>query len=367
MADDLTGALDTAGGFVTRFGPLPVFWDSFRSGDAPGSCALDTQTRSDDAPPLAPPALEVLAGADLAFKKIDSLLRGETAAEIALCLQSGQFRSAVIAPAFPAQQRITRDGRQYWRQHPSQPWELLSCDLAAELAALGVELAKTKAPCGLPGRGFVLCDAETEADLSALVAAGQRLEKPVLWCGTAGLARTLAGVTDATEHNEVAAPLLIVIGTKHPVSTTQLAALAEHDPDVVVRMCVAEREAIEPTLERLAQRLDAGVGVLAFTFPPETPSEVAGPTISSTFDALARTVAQPKSLAVTGGGTLFRLMQALQSVSLTVHDELTPGVPRSRIEGGRWHGSEVISKSGAFGDPQLLIRLAESAKAGSHE
>jgi D-threonate/D-erythronate kinase len=57
----------------------------------------------------------------------------------------------------------------------------------------------------------------------------------------------------------------------------------------------------------------------------------------------------------------------LRARALLVDGEPLPGVPRSALEGGLWDGAAVISKSGAFGDPSLLIRLVESAMGGSHE
>jgi uncharacterized protein YgbK (DUF1537 family) len=40
-----------------------------------------------------------------------------------------------------------------------------------------------------------------------------------------------------------------------------------------------------------------------------------------------------------------------------VTGRLEPGVPRSLIEDGAWRGVEVISKSGAFGPPDLFRKL----------
>jgi len=42
VADDLTGALDTAAPFAAAGGPLPVRWNPAAQG---GSYALDTETR----------------------------------------------------------------------------------------------------------------------------------------------------------------------------------------------------------------------------------------------------------------------------------------------------------------------------------
>jgi uncharacterized protein YgbK (DUF1537 family) len=65
---------------------------------------------------------------------------------------------------------------------------------------------------------------------------------------------------------------------------------------------------------------------------------------------------------VSGGATLHRLVDVLGARSLLVTGEPLPGVPRSVLKGGVWDGVTVISKSGGFGDPALLIRLADCAK-----
>ena len=61
-------------------------------------------------------------------------------------------------------------------------------------------------------------------------------------------------------------------------------------------------------------------------------------------------------MIVTGGATLFRLVRALRTERLLVQGELMPGIAVSRPEGGRWPGATVLSKSGAFGAPDLLVR-----------
>ena len=65
-------------------------------------------------------------------------------------------------------------------------------------------------------------------------------------------------------------------------------------------------------------------------------------------------IAPPRCLIVTGGATLFRLVRALGERLLV--GELMPGIAVSRPEGGRWPSATVLSKSGAFGAPDLLVR-----------
>ena len=79
LADDLTGALDTAAEFVPLTGELPVFWPGGSSLELEGSLGLDSGTRERDAEAAAAEVARLapsLDGADIAFKKIDSLMRG---------------------------------------------------------------------------------------------------------------------------------------------------------------------------------------------------------------------------------------------------------------------------------------------------
>ena len=173
VADDLTGALDAAAPLVGVAGPMAVTWDVAAAAAARGSLALDSELREREIP--AASLLAALRGADLACKKIDSLLRGRTVDEIAACLESGDFASAVIAPAFPAQQRITRGGRQYWRPTAAAAWQPVELDLMAALRGRGLPIRHAPSADEIAGRGFFLCDATTEDDLGAIVRAGRAL------------------------------------------------------------------------------------------------------------------------------------------------------------------------------------------------
>ena len=326
---------------------------------AAGSFALDTESRDVDAP--AADWLDAFSGADLAYKKIDSLLRGNTAREVAACLASGRFKSAVIAPAFPAQQRITTGGRQHWRADAALPWQAVPCDLASELARSGATLRLAAAAEAVTGSGCFLCDAADEQHLAALVDAGRRLEPPVLWCGSAGLARALTGAPQAGPLPSLEPPLLLVIGSHHPVTLAQIETLAAHAPEALIR--IPATAAIGPAIRAAADRL-AGQGwaALWIEVADGTGPEVAGPLFDRVLGRARAQLPQPRSLVVTGGATLHRLVQALDAEALLVTGEPLAGIARSRLEGGGWDGCEVISKSGAFGHSRLLIQLALSAK-----
>lgn len=93
LADDLTGALDAAAEFVSLTGPVEVFWHGAIPDDLPANAALDSGTREMDAPEATDIVRNLtrhLSGSGIAFKKIDSLLRGPTIAELAVVASNWQ-------------------------------------------------------------------------------------------------------------------------------------------------------------------------------------------------------------------------------------------------------------------------------------
>jgi D-threonate/D-erythronate kinase len=356
VADDLTGALDAAAPLVGVAGPLPVLWDESLARTARRSLALDSESRDREVP--AASLLAALRGAELAFKKIDSLLRGRTIDEIAACLTGGGFASAVIAPAFPAQQRITRGGRQYWRPSATAAWQPVEVDLIAALRGHGLPVRHAPSAERIAGRGFFLCDATAEEDLGAIARAGRALPGPRLWIGTAGLARALAGPAAPTRPAPLRGPLLMVIGSHHPVTLAQVGQLAAHASSDAILSIRLDRPDPAAAVELLAATLAAhGRAAVVFALPDGTGADVAGPLFDRVMAlAVERLAPPPGCLVVTGGATLFRLARALDADALLVTGELMPGIAVSRLEGGRWPGATVLSKSGAFGAPDLLVR-----------
>jgi uncharacterized protein YgbK (DUF1537 family) len=345
LADDLTGALDSASRFVPLVGTVPVTW---RTDALPPTAAIDAGTRDHDAATavatmqrLAP----LLAGADIAFKKIDSLLRGHVAMELAACMQ--HFDHCVLAPAFPFQGRITRGGRQLARDGAG--WRDTGVDLPAELAALGLTIA--------------MQDATTDDDLDAIVVGGRALPGRVLWCGTGGLAGALAG-SRGVACPSLPRPILALIGSDHSVSAQQLAATGERLHRIVAlgpndsASDPLQRDAIGASrIAALHRALQSGAAAVCVALPDGTPRADATHQIRHCFTAVLAAVPRPGTLVVAGGETLRQLCDALGVVALDVDGEVVPGVPTSILRGGAWDGQRIVSKSGAFGDAGFLAQL----------
>lgn len=356
LADDLTGALDSAAAFASPCAPVAVRW----RGEVPeaGAIALDSRTREASAEE-ARAAVSALAcrlfapGAGLAFKKIDSLLRGREAAELAAILELVRPAFCVIAPAFPAQRRVTRGGRQYVGGDGVD--RSVPVDLAAELERAGISVARPASGSPVP-RGASLWDAASDADLDAVVAAAAPLDN-VLWVGSAGLAAALAR---AAHRNGPAAgtalpgPILGLIGSEHDVMRAQLRQLGPLHL-LLDASGVARHDA-------LASRLAADGAVFAsIDLPAGTSRRDAAAAIESRFADLLAGLPRPGTLVAAGGETLRGLCEALRADRLDVTGEMMPGVPRSILRGGRCDGITVVSKSGAFGGPDLLKQLVAAA------
>lgn len=362
LADDLTGALDTAAEFTGLVGPVQAFWYGGIPDTLPANAALDSVTRELDPERAVAIVAELsvhLAQANIAFKKVDSLMRGATVAELAACMRAGGWRTGVLAPAFPYQGRITRGSRQYARG-PEGDWIPAGGDLIAELRALGATARAGHFDAALP-EGLSVFSAETDEDLRRVVATGRLHGGRVLWSGTGGLAQAIAASSPPAIPAALPRPVLGLFGSDQPATATQLAACQPY--------WIQLQDGGLTSVDRLIRLFRAtGVALASFVHPAGISRAIAAERIAREMRRLTDRLDPPGSLIVAGGETLRSLCQSLAATSLEVRGRIVPGVPRSVLRGGQWDGVTVVSKSGAFGHPNLLRELLgiPDANAGTN-
>ncbi|AWK88538.1 hypothetical protein DEW08_19510 [Azospirillum thermophilum] len=363
IADDLTGALDTAAQFAAVGSPIPVHWRAPSQPVPPAGIALDSGTRELSREE----ARRRVAGLAAAFPresrtlhyaKLDSLLRGHAGAEIAAWTAALAPVHCIVAPAFPYQGRITRGGLQLALREDGRGWTAAAGDLRADLEAEGLRVWLCTPGAAVPA-GVSLWDAETEADLDAIAAAGLALGAPVLWCGSSGLAGALARQAGTPRRGRspgdpapvlLPRPILGLFGTNHPAMRAQLDSCAW---DVL-----ALPDGTAASAAALARRLERrGLALATLALPDGLSHAEAARRIEREFGRLVRQLDPPGTLLAAGGETLRGLCLALEADRLDLDGHIWPGVPCSILRGGRFDGVRVISKSGAFGDPALLCRL----------
>lgn len=347
LADDLTGALDSACEFASETAPIAVGW----SGRPPRGARIAYSTESRDVSAaqavasVRRAARFIHRGDALCFKKIDSVLRGHPADELAAWFAMGGFDGAVLAPAFPDQGRRTVNGRQQ-RRLPDGTWVAVGPGLLAAMRSLGLTAARSlpaDRPLGaLPRRMVVVADAARQDHLDwharRLTRRGGRR---LLWCGTGGLAHALGGGGLAHAKPPVE---LIVAGTRHPVTRAQVERLtAAGVPSVVLR----------------GQALrDPGRGrpIVLLADPDAPDARLAADRLRASLLSLRDWA--PRPALITGGDTLRQFCDALGAVGLQCLGRLAPGIPVARLVRGAWPAATVVGKSGGFGDAHLLMELA---------
>lgn len=355
LADDLSGALDTAVCFTGRSESLLVT----RTQPVAAAFACSTGARdlsNTAAADVFASCLPWLLAAKRPFHKIDSRLRGHAAREIAAIHRIAPERAILIAPALPAQGRIVRSGCVMSRAGSGKAWMREPTLLTSELAALGLDV-KARSPDDISApQGISLWDAETDQDLEriATVAASR---PDVILCGSSGVAAALARVLHIPSPRTQASfqrPRLLIAGTAHPQTLRQIGHL-----DATAAGMHVEVATDGTGFENVAAAIARGESRL---ITPLLPAHSTGPDIAARIEAwLAHAVCclpRPGSLFVTGGETLDILTEALSADGLLVTGQFADGVPASRFRAGRWDALDVISKSGGFGPVDLISQFA---------
>jgi uncharacterized protein YgbK (DUF1537 family) len=385
VADDLTGALDAAAPFAARGYRTDVVLRSS------GPSTADVVARSAESRMLTPDAavartVALAHGVTTAtlFKKIDSLLRGPLAAEIAALAAAISPDLVIVAPAFPAQGRVTIGGVQYAHGRPvhesvrdpfapaaTSDLALLLADagLATRLLALGdigagPDAVRAALAAEREGGRVVVADAERQEDLDTLVRATATVGSEILWCGAAGLAHALAAAlppAQARPPPPAVRRALVVCGSMHPASLAQCVHL-ERQAGVVGRALLAHEGNPASLVAPVRHLLQENPCVLlTLVAPPEGDRPDRARALAA-LETLAAGLRNVPSLGVvaTGGETAAALCRGFGFTRLAVCDVLDEGIPRSIGHGGPCDGMPVITKAGGFGAATALWDAARS-------
>jgi uncharacterized protein YgbK (DUF1537 family) len=179
----------------------------------------------------------------------------------------------------------------------------------------------------------------------------------MLWVGSAGLARALAGSPPSRiEPAAMRGPLLVVCGSFSAAARAQAQALQREFGEVVVSVA-----AVPPSQDVAAAAVRAmhthGVALVRVesAAAPESGSRSIVEALAAVLREAARRCC---TLAVTGGDTARAMMEALEVMEIFVEGELEPGMAvTAPIEP---YGFRVVLKAGGFGDAEAWVRLARA-------
>ena len=400
IADDFTGACDTGLQFVRcGFSAAVIPGRRHLSATPPVDVVVcNTESRNQaaaSARQLVTEACERVRALphSLCYKKVDSTIRGNLAAEIGAVMNAFALDNAIFAPALPAAGRTTRHGQHLLDGVPVHETELATDPgspvldsylpgLLAATASAGasssphppfdvkhVDIDEMTGGAGDLSRRFAaprerrtvfVCDAVSPDHLRCIAAAAASLAQPPLLCGSAGLAQFvpeafgLHPVMPPTPALQSApGPVLVVVGSAHSLSRRQTDRLLARKG---ARELGSDSATLDNTRAHLRSTPDA-VAVLSMAETPDPESTLRQ--LATVAVGVARDVPELAGIAVTGGTTAMELLAALDAEGVEIVEAIGREVPVCRIADGPFHGMPLVTKAGALGDEDVFVKAVE--------
>jgi uncharacterized protein YgbK (DUF1537 family) len=335
----------------------------------------------------------------LLFKKIDSTLRGHLAPELVAMLRARREAVpgavAIMAPAFPAAGRMTREGIHYLHGtplHQSEMWRREEMSGEAHIPTMlsgsglrcsHIDLETLRGERGALMQKFhsasadvdvIVLDAGTADDLAVVAAAAASIGERALWVGSAGLAQHLvhacdlhpAGEPPSHELPSTHGPVLFVIGSASRTTRQQASALLAgsdiHGIVVPPEILLAGPGGADWGVftAELKEAVERGQDVILLCgSDPEVAPELRPSLSQSLGEMTAGLHGRVGALVASGGETARKVLDRWGVHSMQLHGELEKGVPISSAVVDTSRALTVITKAGDFGQPYTLLHCRE--------
>lgn len=405
IADDFTGAMDTAHGFAARGYDTTVLASLLNEPKSVNVNAdilsVNTNSRYVDEQTATATVVNAIdrVPARSVYKKIDSTLRGNFSAEVDAALTASGATFALVAPAFPSAGRTTEDGVHYVKGKPvteteyghdekgpassaipelfagedrpvvSIPLETIKTD--RDQVASAIEDAVTESETA----PIIVCDARTDADLKTIAAASA--DRDALYVGSGGLAEHLT--LDGVEMTPPLVPQLTpgaplgIVGSVSETTLTQLKHVPDDGVVPVDGVRLLDGEINETAVRQAADRLEAGEPVMVTTATERAMVEETleagrerGLTdadirnrVASGLAHIAQRVREretPSGLFVTGGDIAIAVLESLDATAVSLSGkEVEAGIPVGQFADGDAAGTQVVTKAGGFGSEEAIV------------
>ena len=417
IADDLTGANDTALQFHIRGANTQILLNPEILPENRLSTqvwAMPTETRNlppSEAYERVKSTVELLKdklGIEFFYKKIDSTLRGNIAAETLAMLEVLDWDAAVLLPAFPQEGRITVGGYHMLKgvliertEHARDPQSpiyeshiptLLKKQLPEEHSDLIGQIEMTTVIKGAgpvlqklnslisEGKKLIVADAMTTTDIEQIVLAMEKSSYKILPCGSAGCAQVLGNIWLPEMSNQhdfktiQAMPKFIVSGSATKLTAQQLQKLEDDEefentyfisltlenimqkiPDELVdRICanlIKKNVVVVHTSNIVADEQE----LCSVLFEREMSKTDLAEKICNYLAELTKQVFARKEavLISIGGETSYKCCKAIETNSLQVIDSVQPAIPLCLDTKAQW----IVTKSGNLGSVNDLIDI----------
>lgn len=406
IADDFTGALDTGIQFVKKGIETQVVTGTCLDSAAVSQTAqvlvIDPETRLMSAEEayeavkkIAHQAAEM--GIETIYKKTDSALRGNVGSELSAVLDGTNGKRLFFIPAFPDAQRVTEKGIHYIDGEKLEkssfsidPFNPMTCSYVPQILSQQTEKRivlverNEDIPDATEKAEIVVFDALENHDIQKRTETLERRNDLHLLAGCAGFASFLADALNlqGNGRGEIDRTSLFCVacGSLNPITEKQIAYAQKHGfvrktllPEQKLHPEYYETEdgkafldeleclfreysyveidtfdAVEGSTEECARREGIPADRIRFAVA-ESLGKVVSQLIRRKLDM---------TVLMTGGDTLMGVMNEMGVNKIQLIAEVGQGTVLSKF---CWDGRDVqvISKSGGFGEKEVLVRLAE--------
>lgn len=338
------------------------------------------------------------------YKKIDSTLRGNIAAELKAMQDQAALDVLLIAPAFPSMGRTVEDGHLYvygqpvteteFARDPKTPVldDYIPDLLESEGVAIDV-LDQARLRHEAPERWiaervqegvrWIVCDTVEEQDLAILASLEAKLDLSIGFAGSAGLINHLytsaAGVVE--QPAEPLGKVLVVSGSLSKNTQRQVTKLSERQATCMIEIdpmtLLEDPSAVKSMLEKLEQVSDWDSAVIfvgaseynreqvkAWAKQHGETAETAAAVIAQGLGSLVNASMEKHpfdAVVMTGGDTAKAICGRLGIADLELKVEVEAGLP---LGVANWQGKDisVITKAGGFGNENSLVHVVDYLK-----
>lgn len=417
IADDLTGANETALQFHLRGSNTQILLDYeayLQNIKTAQTWAISTETRNLEPNTAynkvkaATKTLTEKLNLEFFYKKIDSTLRGNIAAETLAMLEVLNWDAAVIIPAFPAEGRITVGGYHLIKGVPIERTEvardvhspifeshiptLLRSQLdedRKDLVGL-IELSTIMNGAGpilfkineliAQGKKLIIADSVSITDIEQVVLAINKSDYNILPTGSAACAQVFGNIWLPEMKNQhiqktiPELPKLIISGSATQVTENQIKKLSDSDDfENTYFINLDLKTVIDELKDELVNRVVNNLGqsniVIVNTsylikdfdgFSDEcleaglTKSKLASKITDFLAELTQKVVSKRDVILITlGGETSYKCCSAIDSLQLQLIDEVAPSIALSIDHKAQW----IVAKSGNSGTSNTLIDI----------
>ena len=406
IADDFTGACDVGIQFAKHGISTSVIFRKPSPQDlkVAGLVVYDTETRNEsekEAYRRVQSFCSVChkAGVNLAYKKIDSTLRGNLGAELQAILECFRQSSVVICPTYPEYKRTVVDGHLLVNGVPVDRTEFAKDPLSpvrmSDIKTLvmsqtsepvdGIQLATVRkgahkvsnAIRQLTKRGIrvIWADAENRNDLKNVASAC--LQSNVIPCGSAGLAEEIARILQSIRPK-----IMILSATTNEATLNELQRMAKYPRAFLLKARVETLAGESRSLEirrirmlaaRAVEKYDVIIvcsALHARDIRPKLAHLERGRKSDAVASGLAEATA-PLALSgvlsgtlLTGGEMAAAFLRMIRARGLRLEREILPGIPLGRVLSGKAAGLKVVTKAGGFGLRGSMRQIVECLTFG---